>query len=108
MDAKGRYHLTRPFHWAEWVTPDWDEALNPAHAKERPLYDKLVENFWRRPGRGARPSVCEDYIADPQGFLGPTGLLWPRSKYAEVRSDGSAEGYPIDITQICSQRPKKE
>lgn len=103
MDAKGRYHLARPFRWAEWVTSDWDEALNPAHAQERPLYDKLVENFWRRPGHGARPSICEEYLSDPQAFLGPARLLWPRSKYAEVRSDGSAAGYPIDVTRICAR-----
>jgi hypothetical protein len=107
IDTEGRFRLTRPFHWAEWVTPDWDEALNPSHAQERRLYDKLVQNFWRRTGSGdaTRPSVCEDYLSDPQGYLGSTRLLWPRSRYAELRGDGSAMGHPIDVRRICARRP---
>jgi hypothetical protein len=101
-DEDGVYRRVRDFHWSEWISSDWDEALNPAYAHERVLFDKVVENFWRPEGApgGASPSICALYKKDPAAFLGAERKT--HSRYAlPIERVREAAAYPIDIKRIC-------
>jgi hypothetical protein len=100
--ADGRLRRVRDFHWAEWVTPDWDEALNPAGVARRALYDKVAENFRRRPGpSGQRKSICDWFRQDPNTFLGPNQSLRPRASYALPIEGKRVAPYPLDVRVLC-------
>jgi len=100
---RGGFVRTRDFHWAEWITPDWDEVLNPTHTEQRALYDKIVANAWRRPGgtRSHRPSICETYLRDPAAYLGARRELRPRSGYVPEAQAMAATPYALDIRSMC-------
>jgi hypothetical protein len=102
-DGRGRLVRTRDFRWAEWVTPDWDEVLNPTHTEQRALYDKIVANVWRRPGGPAsqRPSICESYVRDPSAYLGAKRGLRPRSGYVPAPQATAAAPFALDIRAMC-------
>jgi len=102
-DGRGGFVRTRDFHWAEWITPDWDEVLNPTHTEQRALYDKIVANAWRRPGgtRSHRPSICETYLRDPAAYLGARRELRPRSGYVPEAQAMAATPYALDIRSMC-------
>lgn len=92
----GHYRRVRQFHWSEWISSDWDEALNPSLAESAILYQKLKHNFdWRSNGQ---PSICDEYKRDPDAFFGPRQPLRPRSSYTVT--PGPA-GYPIDVRVLC-------
>lgn len=97
LDATGHYRRIKQFHWSEWVTSDWDEALNPSLAESPVLIDKLRENFaWRS---GGQPSICDEYRRSPEAFLGPARRLRPRESYTVSRAP---TGYPIDARSLCT------
>jgi hypothetical protein len=96
----GAYRRVRDFHWAEYVTPDWDEVLNPTGTERRALYDKVVDNMWRKQG-SKRQSICDAYRSDPEDFLGRQRTLQPRESYS-VPSEGTrAAPYSLDVQVIC-------
>jgi hypothetical protein len=98
----------RDFHWAEYVTADWDEVLNPTATERRALYDKIVDNFWRSPpGDSKRKSICDRYREDPEGYLGPTRDLRARSSYAQPSEGTRAAPYSLDVRVICRSRPAR-
>jgi|GEM_PF-1224573 len=101
-DSAGVFRRTRDFRWAEWVTADWDEVVNPAFAEQRTLFDKVVQNFWRPAGApGSKsPSICEQYRRDPVAFMGPERAR-TRSRYALPERAQQIAPYPIDIKRIC-------
>ena len=101
--ADGMYRRVRDFHWAEWITPDWDEVLNPAGVVEPALYTKLKANFARhpRPGGVRRASICDQFRANPQAYLGAHSALRPRSSYALARAGSLVAPYAIDVQQLC-------
>jgi hypothetical protein len=102
-DDRGGFVRTRDFHWSEWVTPDWDEVLNPTHTEGRALYDKIVANSWRSPaGRTShRPSVCESYLQNPAAYLGTRRELRPRSRYVPETKAMAAAPFALDIRVMC-------
>jgi len=102
--GEGKWRRVRDFHWAEWVTPDWDEVLNPAATARRALYEKVAENFRRRPGpaNAPRTSICDWYRRDPQAFLGPNSGLRPRSSYALSSLGMRVAPYALDVRALCS------
>jgi hypothetical protein len=101
-DSGGVFRRVRDFHWSEWVSSDWDEALNPAHAEKRVLFDKVVRNFWRPSGApgSTSPSICDHYRRDPVAFLGP---IQPptRSRYVLPERVQAVAPFPIDVKRIC-------
>ena len=101
-DQQGVFRRVRDFHWSEWISADWDEALNPARAQKRSLFDKVVENFWRASGgpTSSSPSICERYRSDPTGFMGPERPR-ARSRYALPELARGVAPYPIDVKRIC-------
>jgi hypothetical protein len=103
-NADGGYELVREFHWSEWVSPDWDEVLNPAGIPERALFDKVAANLRRRPGppNAQRKSICELYRADPNAYLGPSRALRPRTRYALPENAAQVARYALDVRAICS------
>jgi hypothetical protein len=104
----GSYRRVRDFHWAEYVTADWDEVLNPTATERRALYDKIVDNFWRSPpGDSKRKSICDRYREDPERYLGPTRDLRPRSSYAQPSEGTRAAPYSLDVRVICRSRPAR-
>lgn len=102
-DRDGQLRRMRDFHWAEWVTPDWDEVLNPAGAARRALYDKVAENLRRKPGPSAaqRKSVCEWYRQDPHAYLGPKQNLRARTTYALPNQADQVAPYSLDVRVLC-------
>jgi len=102
-DGRGRYVRARDFHWAEWVTPDWDEVLNPTHTQQRALYEKIVANAWRRPGgpTSQRPSICESYLQNPAAYLGDKRQLRARSSYVPEAQAMAATPFALDIRAMC-------
>ena len=104
-DENGNYRRVRDFYWAEWITSDWDEVLNPAAIEKRPLFEKVVTNLKRRPGpKGARrKSICEDYRDDPAAFLGPHRELRPRSSYTLPDQAERIAPYSVDVRAICGE-----
>jgi hypothetical protein len=102
----GAYQRVRDFHWAEYVSPDWDEVLNPTGAERRALYDKVVDNFWRKTG-AKHQSICDAYRSDPEDFLGRERRLQPRERYA-VPSEGTRVApYSLDVQVICRTPPMR-
>ncbi len=101
--ADGTYRRVRPFHWAEWVTSDWDEVLNPAAVAKRTLFEKVSANLRRRPGplTARRNGSCDDYRADPDAYLGPRGQLRARSRYAAPERAAAVAPYALDVRVIC-------
>jgi hypothetical protein len=95
--ADGHYRRVREFHWSEWISSDWDEALNPSLAESAVLYQKVRQNFARR--SGDQPSICDDYHRDPNAFFGPRQPLRPRERY--TLQPGPA-GHPIDVRALCA------
>ena len=101
-DKGGVFRRVRDFHWSEWVTSDWDEALNPSRMDKRVMFDKVVKNFWRPSGApgSTAPSICDDYRRDPAAFLGhiqpPT-----RSRYSLPEKLQAIAPFPIDVKRIC-------
>jgi hypothetical protein len=51
-DEAGCLEVARPFTWREWVSPEWDEVLNP------PVYTRLVERGVLRALEDRRTEVC--------------------------------------------------
>jgi hypothetical protein len=104
-DGQGGFVRTRDFHWAEWVTPDWDEVVNPTYTEQRALYDKIVANAWRRPGgpTSSRPSICESYLKHPAAYLGDKRALRPRSSYAPEAQALAAMPFALDIRTMCTR-----
>jgi hypothetical protein len=100
----GTYRRVRDFHWAEYVTADWDEVLNPTGIERRELYDKIVDNFWRKAGP-KRQSICDQYRADPEGFLGPQRTIRPRASYATPSAGTRVAPYSLDVQAICRMPP---
>lgn len=39
-----KFYQARDFHWSEWVTDDWDEALNPSHMVSKRLANLVKKN----------------------------------------------------------------
>ena len=105
--ADGSYHRVRDFHWAEWVSSDWDEALNPAALEKRTLFEKVSANLRRHPGppTAHRTSICDDYRADPNAYLGPRRQLRPRTRYALPERAAGVAPYALDVRAICRDRP---
>jgi hypothetical protein len=105
--ASGGYRLARAFHWSEWISPDWDEVLNPAAVPERALLDKVADNMRRRAARRGeqRKSICDHYQGDPAAFLGPHRYLLARSRYAVPCEAADAAPHALDVREIC--RPKR-
>ncbi|HKP64634.1 MAG TPA: hypothetical protein VJV78_48190 [Polyangiales bacterium] len=101
------YTRVRDFHWREYVTPDWDEVLNPAAAEKKTLADKVAENMRRRPAPynedEPRLSICEHYLEDPRAFLGKKTQLMPRTAYALPRHAAQVAMYPLDVRVICAE-----
>lgn len=92
----GHYRRVREFHWSEWISSDWDEALNPSLAESAILYQKLKHNFdWRSAGQ---PSICDEYKRDADAFFGPRQALRPRASYTLTPGPS---GYPIDVRVLC-------
>ena len=104
QNADGTVRRVRDFHWAEWVSPDWDEVLNPAGIEKRVLYDKVARNLRRRPGppNAQRPSICEMYRRDPSAYLGPNAVLRPRTKYSVPERAASVAPYALDVRVVCA------
>jgi hypothetical protein len=100
IDAKGRTRLTRPFHWSEWVTADWDEVQNPNAVAGRRLYAKIAGALRARPKRG--PSVCESYRRSPEAFLGSSERLLDRQRYVTVPAREPFRFYSIRLEAICA------
>ena len=103
----GGYRLVRPFHWSEYVSPDWDEVHNPAAVAERALFDKVSANMRRRARPSSGPptdggSVCGSYAGDPRAFLGPHRALRPRASYALDERASAAAPYALDVRAICA------
>jgi hypothetical protein len=98
----------RDFHWAEWVTSDWDELQNPARANRRELFDKVSRNFWRPVGApGSRSSsICQGYLSDPTAYIGPVRPLTP-SRYALPDAAREVAPWAIDIREICAHEPRR-
>jgi hypothetical protein len=107
--ASGGYRLSRTFHWSEWVSPDWDEVLNPAAVAQRALLDKIADNMHRRAGpKGARrKSICDRYLADPAAFLGPHRPLLAREHYALSKHASANAPFALDIRVICVSPPRR-
>jgi hypothetical protein len=103
----GAYQRVRDFHWAEYVTADWDEVLNPNGIERRALYDKVADNFWRA-ADAKHPSICEQYRADPEAFLGRQRSLQARERYAVPREAARVAPYSLDVREICRARPITE
>jgi hypothetical protein len=104
--AEGGFRRVRDFHWAEYVTSDWDEVLNPTRVERGALYEKIVHNLWRRDSGQTSPSVCEDYRSDPKGFLGPSQPLRPRSSYAAPAAALRVTPFSLDVQVICARPPQ--
>jgi hypothetical protein len=98
---RGGYRRVRDFHWAEWVSPDWDEVLNPAGLEKRVLFGKVSANLRRRPD-ARRQSICEHYRADPAAFLGPHPNLRPRARYAVPELGRAVAPHALDVRTICA------
>jgi hypothetical protein len=99
------YRRIRDFHWSEYVTPDWDEVLNPAGAAKKTLADKVKMNMHRRPAPKSadepRLSICEEFLSDPQAFLGHKTPLMPRTAYSLPKHAAQVASYPIDVRVMC-------
>jgi len=102
--ADGRYRKVRDFHWAEWLTPDWDEVLNPSAAESLTFFRKIEDNFRRETAaRESHPaSICDQYRAQPQHFLAGEPALRPRGSYALPAAAARAVPYALDVKRICS------
>jgi hypothetical protein len=101
-NATGGYRRVRDFHWAEYVTADWDEVLNPSGVERRALYDKIGDNFRRRTaGATQRKSICDQYREDAEAYLGPARTLRPRSSYSLPAEGTRAAPYSLDVRVIC-------
>jgi hypothetical protein len=104
LDAQGHYRRVRDFHWAEWVSPDWDELLNPSRLQSAEFYRKVVDNVQKRaPERPDEPSICEQYRRSPSAFLGPAAERphAQRAAYSiEVKARQVAP-YALDVGEIC-------
>jgi hypothetical protein len=103
--SDGRYRRVRDFHWAEWVTSDWDEVLNPAAVQSRALFEKVSANLQRRPGPSSTPrkSICEHYRARPSAYLGPSRAHIARGRYALPKQAASVAPYALDVRAICGR-----
>ncbi|MEY4580317.1 MAG: hypothetical protein RL701_5020 [Pseudomonadota bacterium] len=99
------YKRARAFHWAEWVSADWDEVQNPARTETKELFDKVRQNFWRPTGApgSTAPSVCETYRKDPRAFIGPYTQT-TRSRYALPELADPVTYAAIDVQTICELR----
>jgi hypothetical protein len=71
--ANGTYRQARTFHFADYVTDAWDEAINPSRPRTPRFFDKVA--------RYLRAHVCAAYRADPGGFLGASGHTQDPSDY---------------------------
>jgi hypothetical protein len=101
------WRRVRDFHWSEYITPDWDEVLNPAAAEKQLLWDKVMKNMKRRPAPKSedepRLSICELYQQNPSAFLGRNTQLMPRTAYALPRHAAQVAQYPIDVRVMCGE-----
>ena len=102
------YRRVRDFHWSEYVTPDWDEVLNPAAAAKKKLADKVADNMNRRPAPKSedvpRLSICEHFLENPPAFLGRNTQLMRRTAYALPGAAALVAPYPIDVRVMCDGR----
>jgi hypothetical protein len=101
----GAYRRVRDFHWAEYVTSDWDEVLNPTGTERRELYRKIASNFWRAPRSDAGgKSICEHYREDPAAYLGPSRPLRARGSYTLASAGRRVAPFSLDVRVICARR----
>lgn len=103
-DSDGRYRRVRDFHWADWLSHDWDEVLNPSATQTERLYQKMVDNFHRTQGTSAqRLSICAQYRAQTGAFMLVDRQieLRPRERYTEPAAAARSAPHPIDIRVMC-------
>jgi len=105
-DPQRGYRRVRDFHWAEWVSADWDEVKNASLVEKRALFDKVVRNFWRpsgAPGSHAA-SICDVYRRNPGAFIGPPAKR-AQSHYMLLERAKQRVPYAIDVHAICEHPP---
>jgi hypothetical protein len=99
----GRYRRTREFHWAEWLTADWDEVLNPSAAQSATFFRKIADNFRRKTAtrNGPPASICDHFRTDPKRFLAGEPALRPRESYALPAAAAKLVPHAVDVRSIC-------
>jgi hypothetical protein len=69
----------------------------------RELYDKVADNFWRA-SDAKHPSICEQYRADPESFLGRQRNLLSRERYAVPNEAARVAPYSLDVQVIYGNK----
>lgn len=98
LDPEGCVARVRPFHWADWVHPDWDEVANPPQF--HPKVDRAVKrrlaadrqaycNVWETLGEHAWLATFEGPFPD---------VVWLDGEVPERRD-------PWGLATLCESAP---
>lgn len=90
----GCVHPTRPFDWAEWVDPSWDEVRNPS------VYPRRVQKRVEEHLRAHRDSYCASYARWGEGY---SAELYPMLRETPVYASPKAPSRvdPFQLDQLC-------
>jgi hypothetical protein len=99
LDELGCIAQRRPFDWAEWVDPGWDEVINPS------VYTKGVQKAVTRRLQAEKATICAQYAVWGTDELreARAAALADRATYRGAKAPDGVDPFALDV--LCGGSP---
>jgi len=95
-DEQGCVQVVAPFRWEHWVSPEWDEVLNPS------VYTAGAQAAVDRRLNGEEHSLCEDYARWGKGYPQQLAAIMGRDE-RWYGADSPPRSDPFHVADRCKE-----